>query len=348
MSANSTLANRHLRRLSLIATLVIAVQHNLIQANETQPDTLSLKIGTKLTVSGVSSGGYMATQYQIAHADKVSGAGIIAAGPYYCAQGNLMTAMQACLADGTALAQKDLTAPISTNASATDLKGDRVWLLHGQLDTRVGATVTDALYQQYQHFIPTAQIQYVTDKPFNHSLPTEDFGVECQAHGSPFIANCEYDAAGNMLNWLYPEQHQNPQPRGDLYTLAQPQQVAQADTGLADNAYLYVPQQCQEDTACQLHISFHGCQQNQQSIGLDYIVNGGFNRWANKLDLVVLYPQVASGNAVNPLACWDWWGYTTAQYHTQAGPQIQAVHNIVTSLQTNQIAVTPVTLEQEQ
>lgn len=41
--------------------------------------------------------------------------------------------------------------------------------------------------------------------------------------------------------------------------------------------------------------------------------------------LIVLYPQVAARAAANPLGCWDWWGYTGAQYHTKAGPQLRAV-----------------------
>lgn len=38
-----------------------------------------------ISVSGVSSGGYMAQQFHVAHAASVLGAGILAAGPYDCA-----------------------------------------------------------------------------------------------------------------------------------------------------------------------------------------------------------------------------------------------------------------------
>lgn len=37
---------------------------------------------TELTVSGLSSGAYMAVQYEIAHSAMVKGAGILAGGPY--------------------------------------------------------------------------------------------------------------------------------------------------------------------------------------------------------------------------------------------------------------------------
>ena len=50
-----------------------------------------------VTVSGLSSGGYMATQLQVAWSSVFKGAGVIAAGPYYCAQGLATLAMTRCL-----------------------------------------------------------------------------------------------------------------------------------------------------------------------------------------------------------------------------------------------------------
>ena len=58
----------------------------------------ALKAGQDISVSGVSSGGYMAVQMQVAHAQQVSGAGIFAAGPYDCAQGSMLRALTHCMA----------------------------------------------------------------------------------------------------------------------------------------------------------------------------------------------------------------------------------------------------------
>src|SRR4030095_2580940 len=41
---------------------------------------------TKTSVSGISSGGYMANQFHVAYSSIVVGAGILAAGPFSCAQ----------------------------------------------------------------------------------------------------------------------------------------------------------------------------------------------------------------------------------------------------------------------
>lgn len=50
---------------------------------------------------------------------------------------------------------------------------------------------------------------------------------------------------------------------------------------------------------------------------------GGFNEWADAMDLVVLYPQaVADAMLGNPNGCWDWWAYTDLSYGLQDGVQM--------------------------
>ena len=51
----------------------------------------------ELTVSGVSSGAYMAVQFQVAYSQLVRGAGIIAGGPYDCAEGSVWRALTRCM-----------------------------------------------------------------------------------------------------------------------------------------------------------------------------------------------------------------------------------------------------------
>src|SRR3954452_16646711 len=62
-----------------------------------------MKLGADVravTVSGVSSGAYMAVQFHVAHSAMVHGAAAIAGGPYYCAQGSLWTAHYNCMTPG--------------------------------------------------------------------------------------------------------------------------------------------------------------------------------------------------------------------------------------------------------
>jgi len=68
------------------------------------------------------------------------------------------------------------------------------------------------------------------------------------------------------------------------------------------------------------------------------VVRGaGFNEWAETNGLVVLYPQSKSSRVapMNPLGCWDWWGYTGEGYATRDGAQIKAVAAMVDRLTTN-------------
>ncbi len=59
--------------------------------------------------------------------------------------------------------------------------------------------------------------------------------------------------------------------------------------------------------------------------------------------IIVLYPQTISrwgwgwpfytfNFRWNPNACWDWWGYDSADYHTKKGAQIQAIRAMVERL----------------
>ena len=51
---------------------------------------------TQISVSGISSGGFMAHQFHLAHSQHIMGAGIVAGGPYYCARGNIVDALTRC------------------------------------------------------------------------------------------------------------------------------------------------------------------------------------------------------------------------------------------------------------
>jgi poly(3-hydroxybutyrate) depolymerase len=52
---------------------------------------------TSTTVSGLSSGAFMAQQFHLAESDIVNGVAIIAGGPFYCAKGRLTYATDKCM-----------------------------------------------------------------------------------------------------------------------------------------------------------------------------------------------------------------------------------------------------------
>ncbi|MEW9798309.1 extracellular catalytic domain type 2 short-chain-length polyhydroxyalkanoate depolymerase [Alteromonas sp. CYL-A6] len=295
-----------------------------------------------ITVSGLSSGGYMATQYHLANSDRVTGAAIISAGPYYCGQNDITTALSQCV--NKTDAPIDLPA-LSARASEwaaegklpslDNLKGSKVWLLHGTLDTKITRQAADLLAQQYREWAGEDAVRYISDKPFAHLFPTQDKGTDCMTSEAPFIGNCDYDAAGELLTFLLddltpPDDTQT----GALMQFNQTRLAGENGKTLAELGYVYVPENCAEGDACRVHISFHGCNQYAGAVGTAYAEQTGLNRWADDNSLVVVYPQTRKSlfMPLNPQGCWDWWGYTGDNYATKDGVQIKAITAIVNGL----------------
>lgn len=275
----------------------------------------------------------MANQFHLAFSDKVSGAGIIAGGPYGCAQNSLAVALEHCfnkdsstpdLAKATALLQQQAAA--GSIAPLSHLKNSPVFLLHGTADKTVHSKVSAALVTQYQQL--GANIRVVNDQAFGHNFPTSRKGAGCELSEAPFLGACGYDAAGALLKHLYPDlTDKAEQAQGQLVSLNQHDLAGEAAASLAETGYVYVPQSCAKGQRCTLHISFHGCKQYAGAVGDAYAKGTGLNEWADSNDIVVLYPQTKASAIApfNPNGCWDWWGYTDANYTNQQGPQLKAV-----------------------
>jgi hypothetical protein len=75
---------RNLRQYVAIATLVSVGLAGCSPQSDTLPK-LGIDID-KTSVSGLSAGAYMAGQLQVAHSNSIIGAGIVAGGPYACAE----------------------------------------------------------------------------------------------------------------------------------------------------------------------------------------------------------------------------------------------------------------------
>ena len=302
----------------------------------------ALNIDTdRITVSGISAGGQMAHQLHISYSDLFSGAGIIASGPFGCADGSLATAMARCMGQtDTPIPVDELAESISAAAEqgfvadTENLADDPVWLFHGTLDTTVAAQVNDATAALYAKFIPEAQITYVNDFAAIHNFPARGQGSECTAMQAPFVGNCDYDAAGEILKHLYAGL-ETP-VSGPVTALQEVNLAGAADAGLSDTAYLFVPPACANgEQACALHLVMHGCAQSAVQVGTGFIEQSGYLSWAEANDIVMAFPQVLPG-ALNPYACWDWWGYTGAEYRWRNGKQMLVVSDWVKKISSVQ------------
>jgi poly(3-hydroxybutyrate) depolymerase len=310
------------------------------------------------SVSGISSGAYMAGQFELAHSREVVGAGIVAGGPYGCSESlyadvipgpgmallNLTKAVNGCMLNALKafgvpnpqrLAQRAIKLAADGRIDAVDnVKGDRIYLFTGKDDQTVVPAIVEDARRFYEVIgVPETQIQFVSDMPAGHGFVTEDKGRACDYTGKPYILDCDYDQAGAILKQIYGSlKPRADQPSGTFMLFDQrPFTKDLSNHGLSDLGIAYIPKACSENRGCKVHIAFHGCGQNRTFVGDTFAHDAGFARWADTNEIIVLFPQTAT-TPLNPQGCWDWWGYTGADYLTRNGAQIVAVRRMLEHL----------------
>ena len=306
------------------------------------------------SVVGVSAGGYMATQLAVAWPERFSGLGVLAAGPWGCAQGALSTALNQCMMTRRGLPSLDELeqrrqryAEMEQVGSQEALRSLRAFVWHGTSDETVSPALGDLLAQQWQRWLadPEQQLRFVQRENTGHGWPVampKDAPIDpqslgdCHNGGGSHVLACGDDVAGEMLAWLYPEREANAS-EGELLAFDQSDFAVK---GVADTGYLFVPETC-ELGGCPVTVALHGCQMNAETIGDTFVRYSGLNRWAATHGQVVLYPQAESSMA-NPQACWDWWGFAESTWQinplhdTRDGTQVQALMAMLDRLQADQ------------
>ena len=296
------------------------------------------------SVSGISSGGYMAQQFHVAYSGLLRGAGIVAGGPYYCAKGNVATALTDCTTPtaanppdvGYSIRATESNAAQATIDAPGNLLHSKVWLFSGSNDQTVYPIVMDRLFEYYLHYVTPANVVYEKTVPAAHSMVTDDYGFACDHKGDSnnpadnYINNCGYDAAGKLLAHIYGPLNPPATALGGAFVEFRQDEFIAAPTSHSMNAtgYAYVPAECDDGAQCKVHVAFHGCLQYPARIGDAFYRHAGYNKWADTNRIIVLYPQ-ADASALppvyNPKGCWDWWGYDDANYANQNGRQMRAV-----------------------
>lgn len=326
-----------------INTLVTAFLSATSFAALAQAPLPALNLDPQITVSGLSSGAYMAGQFHQAHAEQIKGVALLAGGPVYCAQNSLGLALEHCFNKETSAPDlKTIDDYLQSTRSAGELaplsalQNDKVWILNGTKDATVYPKLGQLLSTQYRQWLKPENVAFISDKPFAHTFPTDNAELgACDTSTAPFLANCQYDAAGAFLSHLLGSvKARVTAAAGTMLTVNQHQLSAAAKETLSQEGYLYVPASCAQGEPCQLHLSLHGCKQNYAAVGDAYIRNSGLNQYADSNNLVVFYPQTTASsiNPFNPNACWDWWGYSGDNYATRSGKQIQALHQLTTAI----------------
>lgn len=337
---------------------------------EAPPPLPALNIDmAETSISGISSGGFMAVQFQVAHSAIVKGAGIIAAGPYYCAQNSGITATtrcsctldaqhQFCSVDATSAKVPELVEATRRFArerlidDPANLVRQRTLIVAGGRDKIVPAPLVAQLPAYYAAFgVPAEQISLVKLAEAGHGMPTQEFGSACSVNAEPYINRCAYDAAGAVLNWIYGPlaPARNGARQGRFVRFDQRPYIPSSliglwGDGLDSSGWLYLPDRCARGEKCRLHIALHGCRQSQSYLpltppehggpnyGTTFVEHAGYDAWADSNRLVILFPQATSVLLRNPNSCWDWWGYTGGHYADRQGIQIRALRAMVDRL----------------
>jgi poly(3-hydroxybutyrate) depolymerase len=314
------------------------------------------QLGTDLTsasVSGLSSGAYMAGQIELAHAKDIVGAGIVAGGPFACAESaaarifpfwptalgqNAAQAFYQCMKvtlgppnpedlveRAKQLADEGAIDPLAALAT------HNVYLFSGDEDQTVARAVVEAAKQFYALAgVPAGNVTLV-EGAGGHAFITEEGGAACGLSEEPFVSDCDYDQARAILGWIYgPLEPAAAAPQGEFIVFDQ-EAFADPGDGFADEGVVYVPPSCKGQAGCRVHVALHGCQQSREVVGDAFVHGAGFAEIADSNRLVVLFPQVAA-SAYNPQGCWDWWGYTGLDYLGKDAPQIDTIWKMVEHL----------------
>jgi poly(3-hydroxybutyrate) depolymerase len=324
----------------------------------------------KVSVSGISSGAFMANQLHIAHSADIMGAGIVAGGLYGCAvlgvSGDRVVSLATravleCMQMPDRLKSADVyrarIADFARRGWIDDpegLRGDRVYVFTGGADSVVNPGTVEVGAAVYRNLGINGDDLVFADRTLDagHSWVTDSFGKSCQANETPFINNCVYDQAEQILEHIYGPLHP---PRlaseplsGRFVEFSQaeftPGERPRA-VGMHEAGHLYVPASCASGRGprCALHVTLHGCMQSVEEVGDVFYKNIGVNEWADTNDIVVLYPQ-ANTVAVrdlpepradallstNPAGCWNWWGYAgDERYLLKDGRQVSAIYSMI-------------------
>jgi hypothetical protein len=294
----------------------------------------------KVSVSGLSSGGFMAVQYGVAYSASTMGVGVVAGGPYNCAFvnfGGITTCMKGAPVADASYGAAQAFAGLDQIDAVSYLATQRVYLFSGSKDSVVLPPVMEAVNAFYRR-AGTSQLTFMREMPAGHAFVSTDFGGACDVNASPYVNECKtdeglYDQPRAILTQIY-----GPLAPEATTLSAEPIAFNQRTygsilTGLDRTGYVYVPASCRDAAAppCALHVVFHGCLQGAEKVGDAVYGRLGYNGWAEANRIIVLYPQIAT-SALNPNGCWDWWGYSGLNFQTRAGPQPAAIHAMVRRL----------------
>jgi poly(3-hydroxybutyrate) depolymerase len=254
--------------------------------------------GNQNSVSGLSSGAFMTVQLHLAHSASFVGAGVIAGGPYRCAEtlrGAALAAEDAYALNALYICMTPLTPNTGPNAdyladlarqTAADgridpianLANHRLYIFTGSRDEVVSSTVVESTRQFYERLgVAAGQIQYIDTVPAGHSIVTDNVeDSPLAANQPPYINYGGFTQSHDILRHIYGDLQPPAEQLSAALTRFDQAEFLEGEAACAsmgEFGYVYVPKAVQEgEEARGVHIALHGCKQ-----GYSY-VNFAFGR----------------------------------------------------------------------
>lgn len=288
-----------------------------------------------ITISGVSSGAFMAVQMEIAYSATFSGAASIAGGIYWCAKGDSNRAQTVCMNGPERVNAQEHSSQARAWAAQgsidplSNLAGHNVFIYASSRDAIIKPLHSDKLAEFYAQ-LGISQVRRRGSDQAAHGFPTLDKGNACNLGFLPWLLKCNYDGAGEILKAL----HGSLPARGS-YNPQHLHKFAQDEFNkdfFYPEGWVYVPEACGRGEKCGLHLALHGCQMNPDYIQDKFATLAGYNEWAETSNIIVLYPQSKKIQGPNPYGCWDWFGFTGADYAQKSGKQMAALKAMIDRL----------------
>ena len=224
-----TLSRLIIRLMTLILLMLTAHTASAIQPRLPEMNALP----DQTSISGLSSGAFMASQFHVAYSEDMVGAAIIAGGPWNCAStfswlSPLNNALNSCMdpckytwficpawffPNGSDLAVQAKGAVAAGEIDdVSNLLDDKVYIFSGRNDDTVVTGVVDATQAFYRALgLPDEHIFYNKSIDAGHAFITNDASdAPCDVTQPPYINNCNIAQARRLLTHIYGELNEAP------------------------------------------------------------------------------------------------------------------------------------------
>lgn len=305
---------------------------------------------SSVTVSGLSSGAFMAVQLGIAYSDKVHGVGAVAGGIYNCSLGKAENATDLCMKTpekidvGSYVKNVQESAHKGEIADPKNLASQKVFILNGAEDKTVRPIAGQKLAEFYQAFGALPATEFKLE--MGHGFPSSLGKNACNQTQFPWVNKCNYEGAEKIFTHFYGSLNSptsssrsflrpwsTTDAEGELLTFDQTEFESKS-AKMLEYGHVYIPNACKlANSHCRLHVALHGCLQSPAIVQDAFTRGAGYNRWADTNKIIVLYPATTMGVG-NTSGCWDWFGYTNKDFAVRKSLQMTAIMSMVERLTT--------------